>query len=68
MDSSVTPMYAQNLYNLYKYCIHGTHVVYYYVLYTLTCLDHVVHGWEAFADSGADGAEDEERCQVNVTY
>lgn len=33
-----------------------------------TCLDHVIHGREAFADSGADGAEDEERRQVNVTY
>lgn len=28
----------------------------------------MLHGREAFADSGADGAEDEERREVNVTY
>lgn len=28
----------------------------------------MIHGWESFADSRADGAEDEERCEVNVTY
>ncbi len=35
---------------------------------TLTCLDHMLHGWEALADSRADWAEDEEWCQVNITY
>lgn len=34
----------------------------------LTCLDHMVHGGEALADGGADGAQDEERRQVNVAH
>lgn len=28
----------------------------------------MIHGRESFADSRADGAEDEERREVNVTY
>lgn len=33
-----------------------------------TCLHDVLQRWEAFADSGADGAEDQDRRQVGVPH
>ena len=33
-----------------------------------TCLHHVLHGGEALADAGADGAEDEDGTEVDVAH